>query len=257
MPALSRLIVVAVSAFLLASPALADDAKGPLLGITDLKPGDGAEAVVGSTVTVHYTGTLADGSKFDSSRDRGKPFSFPLNAGKVIPGWDLGVRGMKVGGLRKLEIPPQLAYGKRGVPGAIPANATLTFEIELLDVSPPPFTNVANGELKSLLSKGVTVVDIRRPEEWKKTGVVPGSELITFFTDRQGHVNPDFVTELSAKVKPNQPVVLICRTGNRTALVSRLLAERVGYSEVYNVTDGITRWIKDGNPVAKADCESC
>lgn len=104
------------------------------LAIEDIKVGTGAEARAGSSVTVHYVGTLTNGSKFDSSRDRGRGFEFPLGAGKVIKGWDQGVAGMRVGGIRKLTIPPELAYGARGFPPVIPPNATLIFEVELLDV---------------------------------------------------------------------------------------------------------------------------
>ncbi len=104
------------------------------LQIEDLTPGTGPEAKAGKTVTVHYVGTLTDGKKFDSSRDRGQGFTFRLGAGQVIKGWDQGVAGMKVGGLRKLTIPPELGYGREGFPGAIPPNATLVFEVELLEV---------------------------------------------------------------------------------------------------------------------------
>ena len=104
------------------------------LEIENVREGAGAEAVAGKTVSVHYVGTLTNGSQFDSSRDRGKPFSFKLGAGQVIRGWDQGVAGMKVGGLRKLTIPSQLAYGERGFPPVIPPNATLVFEVELLAV---------------------------------------------------------------------------------------------------------------------------
>jgi FKBP-type peptidyl-prolyl cis-trans isomerase len=104
------------------------------LQIEDLRPGTGAEASAGKTVTVHYVGTLTDGTKFDSSRDRGKGFGFKLGAGQVIKGWDQGVAGMKVGQLRKLTIPPELAYGTRGFPPVIPPNSTLVFEVELLEV---------------------------------------------------------------------------------------------------------------------------
>ena len=99
------------------------------------KPGTGAEAVAGKSVTVHYVGTLTDGKKFDSSRDRGQGFTFRLGAGMVIKGWDEGVAGMKVGELRLLTIPPELGYGARGYPPVIPANSTLIFEVELLKVS--------------------------------------------------------------------------------------------------------------------------
>ena len=103
------------------------------LRITDLELGTGAEAVSGMTVSVNYRGTLENGKEFDSSYGRG-PFSFPLGAGRVIRGWDEGVAGMRVGGKRKLVIPPDLAYGERGAGGVIPPNATLVFEVDLLRI---------------------------------------------------------------------------------------------------------------------------
>ncbi len=99
-----------------------------------VRAGTGAEAKTGNRVTVHYVGTLTDGKKFDSSRDRGQGFRFTLGKGEVIKGWDQGVAGMKIGEVRKLTIPPHLAYGARGFPPVIPPNATLVFEVELLEV---------------------------------------------------------------------------------------------------------------------------
>jgi len=117
------------------------DAKAGDLQKIDVKQGVGAEAATGKPVLVHYTGWLYDpaqpegkGKKFDSSRDRGVPFGFFLGAGKVIKGWDDGVVGMKVGGQRRLVIPPQMAYGERGAGGVVPANATLVFDVELIEV---------------------------------------------------------------------------------------------------------------------------
>ncbi len=100
--------------------------------IEELTLGEGAIAASGQQVTVHYTGWLTDGTKFDSSKDRDDPFEFGLGAGQVIRGWDEGVQGMKIGGSRKLTIPPSLGYGARGAGGVIPPNATLVFEVELL-----------------------------------------------------------------------------------------------------------------------------
>jgi FKBP-type peptidyl-prolyl cis-trans isomerase len=114
-----------------AAPPSDPDAK---LVQTDLVVGKGAEAKVGDKVSVHYVGTLASGSEFDSSRKRGQPFVFTLGKGQVIRGWDQGVAGMKVGGKRKLVIPPALAYGDRGMGNAIPPKSTLTFEVELVDI---------------------------------------------------------------------------------------------------------------------------
>ena len=104
------------------------------LQIEDLKVGEGAEAKHGKEVTVHYTGWLTNGKKFDSSKDRNKKFKFKIGAGRVIKGWEKGVAGMKVGGKRKLTIPPDMGYGAAGAGGVIPPNATLLFEIELFNV---------------------------------------------------------------------------------------------------------------------------
>jgi FKBP-type peptidyl-prolyl cis-trans isomerase FkpA len=104
------------------------------LVIEEIVEGTGATATAGQTVSVHYTGWLTNGSKFDSSKDRDDPFDFPLGGRQVIAGWDEGVQGMKVGGTRKLTIPPDLGYGARGAGGVIPPNATLVFEVELLEI---------------------------------------------------------------------------------------------------------------------------
>jgi len=105
------------------------------LAIEDTTVGEGAAAASGRTVSVHYTGWLTDGKQFDSSRDRNQPFEFKLGASQVIAGWDEGVQGMKIGGKRKLTIPPALGYGAHGAGGVIPPNATLVFEVELVGVS--------------------------------------------------------------------------------------------------------------------------
>jgi FKBP-type peptidyl-prolyl cis-trans isomerase FkpA len=124
------------------TPMVSEGAAGPQqvttpsgLKYEEVKEGTGEAATAGKTVSVHYTGWLTNGTKFDSSKDRGQPFDFPLGGGRVIKGWDEGVQGMKVGGVRKLTIPPELGYGARGAGGGlIPPNATLVFEVELLKI---------------------------------------------------------------------------------------------------------------------------
>jgi FKBP-type peptidyl-prolyl cis-trans isomerase FkpA len=142
-------VLTALSLSALAACGGRDDEGPPAMtdsGITslqtrDITPGDGTEATKGQVVRVHYTGWLYSanapdnrGTKFDSSKDRNEPFDFRLGAGEVIEGWDQGVAGMKVGGTRVLTIPPAMGYGARGAGGVIPPNATLVFEVELLDV---------------------------------------------------------------------------------------------------------------------------
>ncbi len=112
------------------------------------------------------------------------------------------------------------------------------------------YTNINNSELVQLLEDKVTLVDIRRPEEWKQTGIVPGSNMITLF-DSRGGVNPDFVSELQKVSSPDKPVILICRTGNRTRAASTMLVKQLGYKDVYNVTHGIKGWIADKREVTR------
>jgi peptidylprolyl isomerase len=136
-----KLALIGILSTVIASPAFAaqDAAKTVTtasgLKYIDVVVGKGASPMAGKQVKVHYTGTLENGKKFDSSVDRKKPFSFLIGVGQVIPGWDEGVMTMKVGGKRKLIIPSRLGYGSRGAGGDIPPNATLLFDVELLDVS--------------------------------------------------------------------------------------------------------------------------
>ena len=138
-------LLLTAAALLKADPASNEPATQPTTRVTDsgltiieVKTGEGEVAKSGDTVSVHYTGKFSNGTKFDSSYDRNKPFDFVLGRGQVIPGWDEGVAGMKVGGKRQLIIPPNLAYGQAGTPdGTIPPNSTLYFDVELLAVTHP------------------------------------------------------------------------------------------------------------------------
>jgi len=128
--------------------------------------------------------------------------------------------------------------------------AILGISLLLGSCAEPPYTNVDNAGLQQLIDKGVSVIDIRRPEEWRETGVVQGSQRLTF-VDANGRVRPGFLQTLTERHSPTQPLVLICRTGNRTDALARHLVEKMGYTQVYNVRDGITEWIRKGLPVAR------
>ena len=215
-----------------------------------LEEGDGVKATRHSKVTVHYTGWLKNGKKFDSSIDRGKPFEFTLGTGQVIPGWDRGVDGMKVGGKRELIIPPELAYGKKGAGGVIPPNATLKFQITLLSILPPKYSNVDPVAVKKLLAKGSKIIDLRRQEEWEQTGVLEGSHKLTAFDNRGGFIR-SFPSEFRKVANRDDTVILICRSGNRSSVIANMLVEQAGYSKVYNLAGGILKWIENGNAVVR------
>ncbi|NWG85995.1 MAG: rhodanese-like domain-containing protein [Hydrogenophilaceae bacterium] len=128
--------------------------------------------------------------------------------------------------------------------------ALLSLLFVLSGCAEPPYTNIDNTQLQTLLKQGVTIYDVRRPEEWRQTGVVEGSRLLTF-VDANGRPTPDFFARFTTEVKKDEPVIVICRTGNRTDVLARLLVEELGYRQVYNVRDGITRWIAEKNPTVR------
>ena len=218
------------------------------LKIEITQKGSGTEAANGMSVSVHYTGKLTDGTKFDSSLDRGTPFTFTLGQGRVIKGWDQGVLGMMVGEKRTLTIPSELGYGSAGAGASIPPNATLIFDIELLDVQMPVVLGQSTpAEFIELQKDGYIVIDIRREEEWIETGIIEGAETITAFTE-SGQLHKDFQEKFFSLAKgPETPILLYCRTGNRTEMLGNALIDQVGLKNVYHLTDGIVEWKKSGN----------
>ena len=217
------------------------------LQIEIITDGDGAVAETGTRVSVHYEGRLEDGEVFDASRPRGQPFAFTIGAGQVIRGWEDGVTGMKIGETRRLTIPPELGYGAAGAGGVIPPNATLVLEIELLDVSTPVTLGEATPEaLLQAQKDGVVIIDIRREDEWHETGIIEGAETVTAF-EASGRVNPDFLDSFRSFVpSPDTPVMLYCRTGNRTTSLGNALIEQLGFTDVTHLSDGITGWVANG-----------
>ncbi len=122
--------------------------------------------------------------------------------------------------------------------------------LTLSSCAEPPYSNLDNAQLKTLIAQGVPLFDIRRKDEWRQTGVIEGSQLLTF-VDGGGRVMPNFLERFSNVVARDDPVILICRTGNRTSTLARHLVEQLGYTRVYNVRDGITRWIGEGYAVER------
>jgi len=234
----------------LGAPHFGQAAQNADLKVKNLEVGKGKEAQRFSEVEVHYTGWTMDGKKFDSSLDRGDPFRFKLGAGSVIRGWDLGVQGMRVGGKRELIIPPELAYGAEGAGGVIPPNATLKFEVTLLGVEGPDFSNINTLQLKEMMAKGVPVVDLRRLDEWDSTGIIKGARLITAF-DAQGRMQSDFLPMFQSVAGLDDGVILICRSGNRSSRIANALANNRGYKKIYNVAGGMNQWLQDGGSVVK------
>jgi len=230
-------------AFCLTSGAVMADE----IQIEILTEGDGATAEIGQRVRVHYEGRLSDDTVFDASKPRGQPFSFTIGAGQVIKGWEQGVAGMKIGEVRRLTIPPELAYGAAGAGDVIPPHATLVFDIELLDVSMPVTLGEADPEdLLKAQKDGVVIIDIRRAEEWAQTGIIEGAETVTAF-EANGSLHPEFQQKFMALIEsPETPILLYCRTGSRTMSLGTALIEQLGFSHVTHLTGGIVGWEKDG-----------
>lgn len=220
------------------------------LKIEIITEGNGATASTGNRVLVHFKGMLPNGDVFDASEPRGKPFSFEIGASQVIDGWERGVSGMKVGEVRKLTIPPKLGYGARGAGDSIPPNATLIFEIELLDVSGLTALGQANPEmLKRAQLDGVIIIDIRREDEWAATGVIEGAVTITAF-GKSGAIHPEFQKKfLKIAPSPKTHIMLYCHVGGRTASLGNALINQLGYTNVSHLTDGIVGWLADGNKI--------
>ena len=240
-----NIIVLLIGVFGFLSSSAADTAPGLTFEIT--AAGSGSSAALGQRATLHYVGKLEDGSVFDSSRDRGEPFSFTLGAGQVIQGWEQGVLGMQIGEIRILNIPPELGYGESGAGRTIPPNAKLIFEVELLALDNPPKLEQASViEFQEAQKKGHLIIDIRRSEEWVETGIIQGAETITAFT-KSGALHPDFQKKFFPLIDDEDtPVYLYCRTGNRTGTLGNALVNQVGLRKVLHLSTGIVGWKKDG-----------
>ena len=206
--------------------------------------GDGVEILNHSKIKVHYIGTLEDGTKFDSSYDRGEPFSFQIGLRQVIEGWETGIIGMKVGGKRTLIIPPELGYGERGAGELIPPNSTLIFDIEIIDVQPPAYNIITADEIQNLLKDNYKFIDIRTKEERDFTGVIHGSLEITAF-DVYGKFLPEFMKTFQSVADLNDNIVFVSNEGEIASILANGFAEQLGAKNMNALKGGIQQLIYD------------
>ena len=209
--------------------------------------GSGSKAELGMRVQVHYTGKLDDGTVFDSSVPRGEPFVFTLGQRQVIQGWEEGILGMLVGETRILTIPPALAYGSSGAGDIIPPNATLIFDVQLLATSwPPSLKELTTEQLLDAQKSGSVIIDIRSSNEWVETGIIAGAETVTAFS-ADGKLHSDFRKKFFSLFKSmDTPIVLYCRSGNRSKRLGNVLVNQGNYTNVSHLSKGIIGWQKDG-----------
>ena len=218
--------------------------------ITNIVEGEGTEIINHSKIQVHYTGKLQDGTKFDSSYDRGQPFSFQIGLREVIKGWEIGLMGMKVGGKRTLIIPPELAYGDRGAGDLIPPNATLTFDIEIVAVKHPGYGLIKADNIKRLKEDGYKFIDIRTEKERENTGIISGSLEITAF-DIYGNFVPEFMKTFRDLVELDDNIVFISNEGEIASMLANGFVEQLNATNMYALKGGIQQLIKENYKLEK------
>ena len=218
--------------------------------ITNIVEGEGTEIINHSKIQVHYTGKLQDGTKFDSSYDRGQPFSFQIGLREVIKGWEIGLMGMKVGGKRTLIIPPELAYGDRGAGDLIPPNATLTFDIEIVAVKHPGYGLIKADDIKRLKEDGYKFIDIRTEKERENTGIISGSLEITEF-DIYGNFVPEFMKTFRDLVELDDNIVFISNEGEIASMLANGFVEQLNAKNMHALKGGIQQLIKENYKLEK------
>ena len=212
--------------------------------------GEGVEIINHSKIQVHYLGKLEDGTKFDSSYDRGEPLSFQIGLRQVIEGWERGLMGMKIGGKRTLIIPPELAYGERGAGDLIPPNATLIFDVEIIDIKPPGYTHVMINDISKLQKENYKFIDIRTKKERNNTGIIRGSLEITAF-DIYGNFVPEFMKTFQDLVDLNDNIVFVSNEGKISSILANGFVEQLGATNMHSLKGGIQQLIKENYQLSK------
>ena len=213
-------------------------------------PGDGIKIEEHYKITVNYRGFLENGIEFDSSFKRNQPFIFQIGLRQVIPGWEIGLKDIRVGGKRKIKIPPNLAYGKNGVGDLIPPNSTLIFEIEIIDAIPPGYKKVFPYQLLNKKKDGFKIIDIRTLEDREETGIIKGSLQMTAF-DNKGNFNSEFIKFFEKKIKPKDHVIFVSKTGDISSILANGFVEQLGKKNIYTLVGGIDKWILEGRKLKK------
>ena len=207
------------------------------------KIGQGVEIKNHYKVYVNYRGILEDGTEFDSSFKRKEPFVFQIGLGQVILGWEKGLMGMRVGGKRTIKIPPELGYGSRGAGELIPPNATLIFDVEIVEAIKPGYTTLSSDELIIKQNEGLILIDIRTKKERLDTGIIKGSLKITAF-DIKGNFNPNFINTYKATASKDDHVIFISNEGKISSILANGFVEQLGLENIYSLGGGIQDWIK-------------
>ena len=201
--------------------------------------GNGLEVTNHSKVSVHYIGRLEDNKEFDNSYKRNQPFQFQIGVRQVILGWETGLLGMKEGGKRTIFIPYKLAYGESGAGDLIPPKSNLIFEIEMLKVFPPKYKQLDSFQLKLAMSDdSFTILDIRNSNERNKSGIIPGSVLLTAF-DTKGNFLPDFINRYQEIIKPGNKVIFVSEEGTISSILANGFVEQLNQVNIYNLNGGI------------------
>ena len=201
--------------------------------------GHGIEVVNHSKVSVHYIGRLENLNEFDNSYKRDNLFKFQIGTRQVIPGWETGLLGMKEGGKRTIFIPYNLAYGESGVGNLIPPKANLIFEIELFKVVPPQYKEIDSYQLKlATTDQNFFILDIRSNTEIKKSGIIPGSTILTAF-DENGNFISQFINKYENIVKPESKVIFVSQKGIISSILANGFVEQLNKTNIYHLKDGI------------------
>ncbi len=207
--------------------------------ILDETIGDGIEVVNHTKVEVHYIGKLEDNTEFDNSYKRGDYFRFQIGTRQVIPGWETGLLGMKVGGKRTIFVPYELAYGDSGAGELIPPKSNLIFEIELVRAIPPKYKELDVYQLKlALTDDNFKIIDIRHIDEIKNTGFIPGSIILTAF-DKSGNFIQEFLYNYQKIIQPEHRVVFVSKEGIISSILANGFVEQLKQNNIYHLKQGI------------------